>query len=199
MPIALDRVSSTQHQRTTSREVEGHREEEELQRESALSQVFRLLNTLSQLMQQNKREFLDVVRSDLKSYQEESNNLSLERTFQGWSVASLTLAGATLMGASALVKEISEMGPMALDFIDSLGGVASVEKLCTASSQFSEGMKPVTNAFSDSRITTKETNRQILQIAHQRGQQAADQGNATIEKLISAALRLYETDARSKA
>ena len=195
MTLAISRTSSHHPTKETEEDLEQRSLE---QKKSALSQVFELLNKLSCIMQDNKRDFLDVVRHDLEKYREESDDLSRERNFQGWSVASLTLAGATLLGTSALVSEIAELGPNALDFIDSLGGAESVKKLCEASSQFSDGMKPAVNVFSESRITGKETNKQLLQLAFQRGQQAADQGSNTVEKLVSAALRLYETDARSK-
>lgn len=172
-------------------------EKSQHEEQNALSQIFDLMQAIELLMQQKQRACFDVVREDLKRYQEESAHLTGERNWQGWSVASLTCAGGMLMGLSPLVSSINDLDPTFKTLIDSLGGVEIVKKLCDTGSQFSEGIKPVANVWSEGKIASLQTNEQLLQMAYSQGQRAAEQSSSTVEKLAQAALRLHDSHMRT--
>lgn len=172
---------------------------EEIQTDNALSQIFRLLSELTQILQENRRDFLDNVRADLKQYQEESNDLSSERNKQAWSVAALTFAGLTGTIAAVTASEIADLSPLAQDLFDSFGGVEKMEKLFSGGSQFAEGMKTPANVLSESRATNKETSKQLEQFFYSQGQQAAEKDSNAIEKLVRTGLDLLEKESRTRS
>jgi hypothetical protein len=168
------------------------------ERSDALSQIFAQLSSIERAMQRQQHDCFDIVRKDMELYKEKSHNQSDARNFQGWTVASLTLAGGLLAALSPLTETINDMNPTFSELIDSLGGVDSVKKLLDSSSHFTDGIKPVSQVWGEAKISDFETDKQYLELARQRGQQAADQSNTSVDKLLNAALRILDTDSKSK-
>lgn len=164
----------------------------------ALSQIFANLSRIEQTMRRHQHDCFDVIREDMEQYKKSSRTLHDERNFQGWSTLSLTFAGAFLSILAPCIASINAMDPAFDTLISELGGVESVEKLCGTLSKSTEGLTPVANVWSEAKASAIETDKQFLQLAYSRGQQTADQSNNSVDKLLNAALRLLEIDAKSK-
>lgn len=197
MPITID-SSSHYRTETSNKQINDPAEEEHMSAENALSQIFKLLSKLESIFQTNRRDFIEHVRADLKGFSEQSKSLSQERKQQGWSVASLTLVGAVATVLAVSTQELSQIDPRLEDLVDLFGGAESVEKLLTSSSQTVEGIKPVVNAWSDSKSSLTESNKQLEQFFFQQGQRAAEQSGSQIDKIMNALNRLLDLESSTR-
>ncbi|MEN9343433.1 MAG: hypothetical protein RLZZ453_220 [Chlamydiota bacterium] len=150
---------------------------------SQLSQLFSLMQAIQAAMHNNQRDLFDVVREDLDRYKQESQNLSDTRNWQGWSVATLTLVGAFLLGVSPYIDSLKGFDKDFETLITELGGVEAVKKLCDTSSQFSRGMEPVLNVWSEGKVSATEVNKHFMQNAYSQGQSAAEHSNQFVYQI----------------
>jgi hypothetical protein len=182
---------------------------------TSLERIFSEVAQFSKTMGGLHNDYLQIVRRDINRFLEETNNLTNQRQWQGWTIFGLTAFSASFAIAAAWIPKTSSNATSAAttldprtnandglgDFLKGLGEKFKdndfLRSNCKIASKFFEGIKPVSDAWNNSEITETEAKRSLLESANIRdGQSKKEILGQQVEKAQTAALRILESKSK---
>ena len=177
---------------------------------SPLERIMAEVAQFSKTMGGIHADYLKTVLRDLNRYLEESNNLSSQMKWNGYTTLALTGISASLAVAGACIPKTNgatpNLDPRGTANAGSAEMFAQINKLlsdneflrtsCKTSAKFFKGVAPAADAFHRSGQTKTESLRNMIQQYMQSGQQGKSNCDTQIQQAMTAILRIL--DSKSK-